>query len=208
METLEIKPIKNKKITLYLIRNKDQRLSNSQMKNFKSFLEKEKFRFAIIDLNKEEIKKSYEDAISKFLDKFWIPYYSIDIPDHVKDVLNVDIIEKEALMNELEIEYATLCDDENQKESYKAQSIKIWIGLLKNEIESQRKAIQLTIKPKWVVKKVLDIANMIRNDAFSIVYFTHEEIFSELKILFQNYNIKVKKIDINNINVYINKIII
>jgi len=208
MEVLEIKPIKNKKVFLYLIRNKDLRLTSLQLKNLKSFLEKEKFRFAIIDLNKEEIKKSYEDAIAKFLDKFWIPYYSVDIPDHVRDILNVDIIEKEALMNELEIEYAMLCDDEIKKESYKAQSIKIWIGVLKNEIESQRKAIELTIKPKWVVKKVLDIANMIRNDAFSIMYFTHEEIFSELKMLFQNYNIQVKKMDINNINVYKNKIII
>lgn len=208
MEVLEIKPLKNRTISLYLIRNKDQRLTNLQLKNLKSFLEKEKFRFAIIDLNKEEIKKSYEDAISKFLDKFWIPYYSIDIPDHVRDVLNVDIIEKEALMNELETEYAMLCDDEAKRESYKAQSIKIWIGLLKNEIESQRKAIELTIKPKWVVKKVLDIANMIRNDAFSIMYFTHEELFSELKMLFQKYNIQVKKIDINKINVYKNKIII
>ncbi|MFW9951164.1 MAG: hypothetical protein ACFFKA_13680 [Candidatus Thorarchaeota archaeon] len=208
MESLEIKPVKDKKVTLYLIRNKNQRLINSQLKNLKPFLEKEKFRFAILDFNKEEIKRSYRDAISKFLDKFWIPYYSIDIPDHVRDVLNVDIIEKEALMNELEIEYANLCDDEDKKDSYKAQSLKIWIGLLKNEIESQRKAIELTIKPKWIVKKVLDIANMIRNDAFSIMYFTHEEIFSELKMLFQNYNIKVKKIDINNIKIYLNKITI
>ena len=208
MEVLEIKPLKNKKVTLYLIRNKDQRLNNSQLNNLKSFLEDEKFRFAIIDLNEEEIKKSYEDAISKFLDKFWIPYYSVEVPEHVRDVLNVEIIEKEALMNELEIEYATLCEDETKKESYKAQSLKIWIGLLKDEIEAQRKTIELTIKPKWLVKKVLDIANMIRNDAFSIMYFTHEEIFAELKVLFQNYNIKVKKIDINNVNVHLNKIII
>ncbi|NHJ23686.1 MAG: hypothetical protein EAX89_03875 [Candidatus Lokiarchaeota archaeon] len=204
METLEIKPIKNKKITLYLIRNKNQRLDNSQLKNLKSFLKKEKFRFAIIDLNEEEIKKSYESVLSRFLDKFWIPYYSIDIPDNVRDFLTVDIIEKEALINELEMEYATLCD-EHKEDSYKAQSLKIWMELLKNEIDSQKKSIQLTIKPKWIVKKVLDIANMIRNDAFSIMHFTHEEIFSELKILFENYNIKVKKIDLNNIN--INKII-
>jgi len=197
METLEIKPIKKKKITLYLIRNKNRGLDKNQLQNLHEILEKEKFRFAILDFNDKQLKESYEQPLAKFLDKFWIPYFSVDIPDYVRDLLNVEIFEKEALINELEAEYENLSFSEAEKNSFKLQSLNSWIELLKKEVESQKASLESTIKPRWIVKKVLDIAKMIRNDVFSIMHFTHEEIYSELKNLFESNNIKVKKIDIS-----------
>ena len=201
MESLEIKPIKKKKITLYLIRNKKQELDKNQLHNLHNILENEKFRFAIIDFNDKQLKESYEKPLARFLDKFWIPYFSVDIPDYVRDLLNVEIFEKEALINELETEYENLCFKGDERDSFKMQSLNSWIELLKKEVESQKASLESSIKPKWIVKKVLDIAKMIRNDVFSIVHFTQEEIYSELKNLFESNNIKVKKIDISKYNV-------
>ena len=206
MESLEIEPIKKKQITIYLVRNKKQIFNKKQMNRLQEFLKTEKFRFAVIDFNDKELKGTYEEPLSKFLEKFWIPYFSVDIPDYVRDLLNVEIFEKEALINELEKEYEKLLFEDEDENSFKIQSLHSWIELLQKEVKSQKATLESTIRPEWIVKKVLDIAKMIRNDVFSIMHFTHEEIYSELKNLFESYNIKVKKIDISQRNV--NKIII
>jgi hypothetical protein len=206
MESLEIEPIKKKQITIYLVRNKKQSFDKSQMNKLQEILKTEKFRFAVIDFNDKELKETYEEPLAKFLEKFWIPYFSVDIPDYVRDLLNVEIFEKEAQINELEKEYEKLLFKDEEENSFKIQSLHSWIELLQKEVESQKATLESTIRPEWIVKKVLDIAKMIRNDVFSIMHFTHEEIYSELKNLFESYNIKVKKIDISKRNV--NKIII
>ena len=206
MESLEIEAIKKKQITLYLVRNKKQGFDKNQLHKLQDILKNKKFRFAVIDFNDKELKESYEKPLSEFLEKFWIPYFSVDIPDYVRDLLNIEIFEKEALINELEKEYEELLLTENEDNSFKIQSLNSWIELLKKEVDSQKTSLESTVKPRWIVKKVLDIAKMIRNDVFSIMHFTHEEIYSELKNLFESYNIKVKKIDISKRN--INKIIV
>ena len=206
MESLEIESIKKKQITIYLVRNKKQSFDKNQMNKLQEILKTEKFRFAVIDFNDKELKETYEEPLAKFLEKFWIPYFSVDIPDYVRDLLNVEIFEKEAQINELEKEYEKLLFKDEEENSFKIQSLHSWIELLQKEVESQKATLESTIRPEWIVKKVLDIAKMIRNDVFSIMHFTHEEIYSELKNLFESYNIKVKKIDISKRNV--NKIII
>jgi len=60
--------------------------------------------------------------------------------------------------------------------------------------------LELIIKLKWIVKKVLDIVKEIKNDKLSILHFAPEKLFSELKSLFEEYNIKVIKYDMNKID--------
>ena len=201
MEVLEIKHLKNKKIKLYLIRDESKKLNTFDYKKIRNILENESFRFAVVDLNEKKMKKSYFKPLLEFLEKRKIPYYSIDIPPHVKDYLYVEILEKEAQINELEKEYENLILDPKERDTFKVQNLKSWIDLLKIEVESKKTLIKLTVKPRWILKQIIDIANQINKDRFSIMHFTHEELFFELKKLFEEYNIKVIKFDINKINI-------
>ncbi len=201
MEILEIKPLKNKKIKLYLIRDDNKRITHFDHNHLRDILEQESFRFAVIDLNDKELKKSYSYPLMDFLDKNKIPYYSVDIPSSVKDYLYVEILENEAQINELEMEYENLITDSKEIDSFKAQNLKSWIDLLKNEVVSKKRFLEATVKPRWILKQILDIAKNINNDKFSIMHFTHGELYSELKRLFEQYNIKVIKYDINKINI-------
>lgn len=197
MEVLEIKPLNSKKVKIYLVRNENWSLDIHNKKLLKNILEKEKFRFAIIDFNTNISKKSYEQPLSKFLSNHMIPYYHVDIPDHVKDYLDMEIFDKEVQIHELDEEYEKILLNSNEKDTFKAESLKNWIEMLKQELISKKIYLRASIRPKWIVKKVLDIANVIKMDMFSIIHFTHEEIISELKSLFENYNIKVIKYDIS-----------
>jgi len=148
LEILEIKPLKNKKVKLYLIRSEDKDFTNEAYRNLREILENEMFRFAVIDLNIKKLKKVYEEPLFRFLEKFKIPYYSVDIPENVKDYLYVEILEKEVQLNELENEYSTLSSDPEKKNSFKAQNLKSWIELLKLFKEYEIKVIKLDIEKK------------------------------------------------------------
>ena len=201
MEVLELKAIRNKKIKLYLIRSENLEFSPKELKELSAFLKEQKFRFAVVDFNDDDVKKYYETPLLEFLNKFKLPYYKVDIPDNARDYLYVEILEKEIQIKELENEYEHLCYDLNEKESFKAQNLKSWIYILKKEVETKKEYLEKTLRPQWIVKKILDISKMIQNDKFSIMHFTHGEIFKELKSLFEKHNIKVIKFDINNINI-------
>ena len=199
MEVLELKPIKEKKVYLYLIKKEDRELFESEYENLEEIIKKRNFRFAIVDFNDNDSKELYQTALLKFLEKFTLPYYNIDIPENAKNYLYHEILREDVQVSELEEEYENLYLNE-QQDTFKAQNLKSWIDLLKKEVEYKKKHLELIIRPKWIVKKVLDIVNEIKNDKLSILHFAPEKLFSELKSLFEEYNIKVIKYDMNKID--------
>jgi len=124
-----------------------------------------------------------------------LPYYEVEIPESIKSYFYVELLDLEVQIEELEQEYEKLLLN-NQKDTFKAQSLNSWIYLLKDKVEYTKNLLEYTIKPKWIVKKILDVVNNIKNDNLSIIHFAHEDLISELKKLFEEYNIKVIKYDI------------
>ncbi len=195
MEVLELHPIKNKTVNIYLIRREDRDLLSLHHSNLEKIIEAEKFKFAIVDFNDPDVKKYYQTPLSKFTEKFHLPYYEVEIPESIKSYFYVELLDLEVQLEELEQEYEKLLLN-NQKETFKAQSLNSWIYLLKDKVEYTKNLLEYTIKPKWIVKKILDVVNNIKNDNLSIIHFAHEDLISELKKLFEEYNIKVIKYDI------------
>lgn len=199
MEVLELKPIKDKKISLYLIEKDKKELSDAEHENLLVLLRKQKFNFATIDLSDDDLKKIYLTPLAQFFDNFGIPYYYVNIPDYAKIYLLNEISEKKEQIEELQGEYEKLCSDPAEKESLKAQNLNSWIHLLKSEVEDKENHLDLKLTPLWIIKKVLDIIKMINDDEISIIHFTRKELFSELKKLFESQNIKVINLETNKI---------
>jgi len=200
MEVLELKPVSGKKVYLYLIKKEDRELFESEYEDLKEIIKNRNFRFAIVDFNDNDSKELYQTALLKFLDNFNLPYYNIDIPEYAKNYLYHEVLRHEVQISELEAEYENLYLNQ-QQDTFKAQNLKSWIDHLKMEVEYKKKNLELSVKPKWIVKKVLDIVNEIKNDKLSILQFAPEKLFSELKSLFEKYNIKVIRYDINKIDI-------
>ena len=198
MEVLELKSVKKKKIYLYLIKKENRGLNESEYDNLEDLIKNKKFRFAIVDFNDTDSKEMYRNALIKFLDKFKLPYYNIDIPEKAKSYLYHEILRQEVQISELEAEYDKFYLN-GEEESFKAQNLKTWIDLLKKEVAYKKEHLELVVKPKWIVKEILDIVKEIKNDHLSILHFAPEEVLNELKELFEEYNIKVINYDINKI---------
>ncbi|MFX1489721.1 MAG: hypothetical protein ACFFBI_11275 [Promethearchaeota archaeon] len=188
MEVLEIKPIRNKEIIVYLV-NLSKRKPNPNLNvNLTDFLNQHDFNFATIDLKNGKQKGFDKSPLAKILKQFNIPYYKVDIPEYAMGYLMAEIIEKEDQVNGLIEEFLSISD----KESIKGVNLKSWIDYLKGEIQEKKLFLDIKLRPEWIVKKILDIIRTIDNNEIIFIHFTQNNVFSETLKLLKDLDIKVK----------------
>jgi len=188
MEVLEIKPVRNKDIIVYLVRRSNIKLKLSINMNLFEFLSRVNVNFATIDLENENLRSFNKSSLAKILEQYKIPYYTVDIPEYVMGYLMAEIIEKEDQVNELIEEFLSM----SNKESLKGLNLKSWIDFLKEEINEKKLFLQLKLRPEWIVKKILDIIRQKNNKKITFVHFAQDIIFNELRNLLKDLDIEVK----------------
>ncbi len=177
MEVLELKPVKkNKKVISYMSSKEDAEYFQSEDKSkLEEFLKKKEINFVTVDfqVDMEEFSKT---PFAKTLDKLEIPYYQLDIPEYAMGYLYEEISSKQEFLNELFEEFEKMDD----KESYKGQSLKNWIDMLREEIQDRENFLSLKLRPQWIVKKMLDLARKVDTNTISFVHFVQEDICEDI----------------------------
>lgn len=203
MEILELKPVENKRIIAYTFTKEDSKdLQSINLTEFNKFLNDKHINFAIIDFD-VNIKEFNQTSFAQALIKLKIPYYQVDIPEYAMGYLYQEIVEKEELLKELTEEYRYLED----RDSFKGQSLKNWIDLVNSEIQEKEIFLSLRLRPMWIVKKILNIAENCRDEEVAFVHFVQtdicEDICSQVVEHLRNMNVKViqynKKHTIKNV---------
>ncbi|MFX0069720.1 MAG: hypothetical protein ACFFAO_01390 [Candidatus Hermodarchaeota archaeon] len=203
MEVLELKPIKNKKVTAFIFAKENSKsLQSTDPDLLTKFLSNKKINFVTVDFD-INIKDFSKTRFAKVLDKLGIKYYQVDIPEYAMGYLYEEIMEKEELITNLTEEYVNL----NDRDSYKGQSLKNWIDLINLEIQEKENQLSLRIRPTWIVKKMLDLANCFQENNVNFVHFVQtdicEDICSQVVECLREYEVKViqynKKHTIKNI---------
>jgi len=176
LDVLELKPVKNKKIIAYMSSKENVKyFQNPDTSKLKDFLKKKNIDFVTVDFQ-VDMKEFNKTPFAKTLDELEIPYYQVDIPDYAMGYLYEEIIEKQEFQNELFDEYERM----NDKESYKGQSLKNWIDLLGEEIQEKEIFLSLKLRPQWIVKKMLDIANNCEGKEILFIHFVQEDICEDI----------------------------
>ena len=177
MEVLELKPVKkNKKVISYMSSKENSEYFQSEDKSkLEEFLKKKEINFVTVDfqVDMEEFSKT---PFAKILDRLEIPYYQVDIPEYAMGYLYEEISSKQEFLNELFEEFENMDD----KESYKGQSLKNWIDMLREEIQDREIFLSLKLRPQWIVKKMLDLARKIDANTISFVHFVQEDICEDI----------------------------
>lgn len=203
MEVLELKPLKNKKVVIFIFaKENSEELKNSNPELLAKFLKNNNVSFVTVDFD-INMKDFSETTFAKVLTSLEIKYYQLDIPEYVMGYLYEEITEKEELITTLIEEYQNLED----RESYKGQSLKNWIDLINLEIQEKEIFLSLRLRPMWIVKKMLDIAKNHKNKDVNFVHFVQtdicEDICPQVVELLRENNVKVvqynKKHTIKNI---------
>ena len=189
MEVLELKPVKNKKLVAYMFKKRKDDFPGD-MDAFRKFLTEKTIKFITFDFD-FDMKEFSKTGFAKVLDEMGISYHQVDIPEYAMGYLYEEIMEKEELFKELVDEYQGMDD----KDSYKGESLKNWIDMLRQEIEEKEIMLSLKIRPQWIVKKMLDIARSHKETEMAFMHFVQEDICedicSEVAALLRDLNVRV-----------------
>lgn len=178
MEVLEFKPIRNKKIVVYMSSKENAKyFQNTDNSKLIEFLKKKNIDFVTVDFQ-VDIKEFRTTPFAQTLNQLDIPYFQLDIPDYAMGYLYQEIIEKQQFQNELFEEYENMED----KESFKGLSLKNWIDMLREEIQEKEIFLSLKLRPQWIVKKMLDLARncKIYTETISFIHFIQEDICEDI----------------------------
>ncbi|MFX1394469.1 MAG: hypothetical protein ACFFAH_12965 [Promethearchaeota archaeon] len=187
MEVLELKSLKNKNISVYLIEKPIRAINMSKIQCLVKFLTEKDIKFITIDMENENLKDFKESNLGILLEKLDAPYYSLDIPEYAKGYLFNEILEKEEQVDELLTEYSLM---KNQK-SFKGQNLKCWIEMLEDEVRQKIEFYSLKLRPQWITKKILDIIKSVKSEEICFVHFAKKDIFLEMASLFKELDIEV-----------------
>jgi glutaredoxin len=191
MEVLEIKPIRNKEIRVYLIKLSNIKSKPNAKVNLIEFLTRININFATVDLENENLRNFNKSSLAKTLEQYNIPYYLVNIPEYAMGYLMTEIREKEEQVDELEQEFLRMKD----KGSIKGLNLKSWIDFLKEEIDEKRLFLQSKLRPEWITKKILDIIRAKDNNEITFVHFAQDNIFNEMMNLLKDLDIEVEIFD-------------
>lgn len=176
MEVLELKPLKNKKIVVYMSSKENAKyFQNVDHSKLVEFLKKNNIDFVTVDFQ-VDMKEFSITPVAHTLNELNIPYFQVDIPDYAMGYLYQEIIEKQEFQNELFEEYESMED----KDSYKGLSLKNWIDMLGEEIQEREIFLSLKLRPQWIVKKMLDLALSFKKDIVIFVHFVQEDICEDI----------------------------
>jgi len=123
MDVLDLEPINEKKVFLFLLVKEKTGIFNTEAINLLDLFRENKFDLITSDLDTEN---KFNMKITKYLDNFEMHVFKVGIPENANGYLKEELDRKKCLMKELADVYEILED----KKSFKAQNIKVWIDLL------------------------------------------------------------------------------
>ncbi|MHA1309308.1 MAG: hypothetical protein ACTSQO_00145 [Candidatus Helarchaeota archaeon] len=189
MDVLDLEPINEKKVFLFLLVKEKTGIFNTEAINLLDLFRENKFDLITSDLDTEN---KFNMKITKYLDDFEMHVFKVGIPENANGYLKEELDRKKCLMKELADVYEILED----KKSFKAQNIKVWIDLLKDDIEKEEYELDFKIRPQWIMKKFLDFIRKTDQAVIKLLHFTSEGLFDELKNLGKEMNMTVYAFEI------------
>ncbi len=191
MNTLNIETPENKTIFVVLTKKENNALLNEQRYNLcEEVLNEHSFDFVTCDMEGES--KFNPKSLVRILGKCPIESYGVDVPELAAGYLRQEIDDKKEQAASLEKEYSALAD----KTSAMAQNMASWIDVLKSEAKELEVKLEVEVKPKWLVKRILDIAAKFADDEVYVLHFGVEKCLPALKTAFASVeNVKVSVLD-------------
>ena len=188
MDVLEYNLINGIEVSILLIKKENDKLFNDEFLALNNIMKQNKFDFMTCDMcefNREQIKSSIY-ALEHFANDVRIPFFKIDIPEYAMGYLFDELTENEENIQELKEVYNTL-----DKKSFKALNLELIIDFLEEEVQEKEKLLRLEIRPKWIIKELLDQIISSKQEKVKILHFTDAEIFLGLKEGLEDLGIEI-----------------
>ncbi|MGP3667310.1 MAG: hypothetical protein ACKD6N_00375 [Candidatus Bathyarchaeota archaeon] len=204
MEYLEIKPLEDKKLVIYLLQKEYeeewgfQKVKPSPLniysKRYCEFVKKVvaqcKPDFIVEELGVRSEKDYYEkDQLSQYLSTQVVP---VDIPEDIRNYIESAIEAKISLLNQIKSRLSILYDiNFKQIENDWEQKILEWGRYLEDEIKREEEDVKTSIREAWMVKKITEHAKKIDKKEVKCLFICSLYHFKGITKLFSKYGVMV-----------------
>jgi len=195
MEVLELKPIRNKAVDIYIIEKSRINSHLNDIDMLKALVDKHHIDFITVDIKSDGFKTFKKSSLSIVLNALNTEYHLLDIPEYAYGYLNEEILKKEEQINDLLEEYRIMDD----KDSFKGLNLKSWIDVLKKEVFQDKNILEIKIRPQWIIKKILGLVKKHKNEIISLIHFTHEIALPEITKQLRELHMEAIVLNFNSI---------
>jgi methylene-tetrahydromethanopterin dehydrogenase len=213
LKVLEITPLKDKKLNVYIIEKEynepfwiSEPSSNDTMLQslftpsiaFHQFLENliEKVNpdFATEELGMRSLKEFNEDNILvKLFHKINIPLFAIDIDENAKTYLVTSLEEKRELRDNILKNLANMQKKKNYKDSMEKEYLVAYGQCLQFELNEQEKEISFPIRESWIVMGIMDHAKeFTAKKEVTCLHICSPEHVNGIKELLESLDVRVE----------------
>ena len=178
------KSIEDKNVSIYDDRNleDDEKDTEDLVRDFNDI----PISFATIDLEHIDLREFNKTYLAKVLNKYEIPYFTIELPYYVKEHFSKNIIEIKNKLNELKAGYDIL----EIKNTSNAKELMDLIDHYSNELEALNRHINLEIRTNAIMKKILFVIKGREDKVLDFLHIGDKSTFIESMKLLKAFNVK------------------
>lgn len=221
METLEITPLKDKKLVVFLIEKeydepfwlveptqnqlsqKFRHLSRPSIA-FTAFLEKLIKNvdpdFATEELGMRSVKEFYEEnPLARLFKKNKVPFYPVDIDENAREYLALQMDEKKLLRDRILETLAKMKEKRGINDSNLEEEYLVAYGqYLQSELKEQEHEARFSVRESWIVMKILDNARKLNEkEEIACLHISSPEHVNGVRTLLESLDVTVKPIKIS-----------
>jgi len=222
LETLEITPLKDKKLSVLMVEKEynepfwlvepppnqpSQKLSPLSRPSiaFHSFLEKliKKVNpsFATEELGMRSVKEFYNDnVLAKLFERSKIPFHPVDIDENARSYLALHVDEKKLLRDRILEALAEISKEKDRTSEFsvKEEYLVAYGQYLQSELEEQEREAGFPIRESWIVMKIMNNARELNGkEELTCLHITSPEHVDGVKKLLQSLDVTVENVKIS-----------
>jgi methylene-tetrahydromethanopterin dehydrogenase len=219
MKTLEIAPLKDKKLTVLIVEKefnepfwmieppstKHSKMLSSLFRPsiaFYKFLEglsrQVKQDFVTEELGMRSEKDFYEDnVLVRLFRKNNIPFFPVDIDANAKMYLATNLDKKRELRDSVLKALATASKQKSQEDSLETEYLVAYGQCLQLELEEQEQEIAFPVRENWMVMGILEHAREIESEEITCVHLCSPEHVNGVKDLLESLDAHVETIKLS-----------
>ncbi len=219
MKTLEISPLKGKKLTVIIVEKEYNepfwvlephptatthmlqslfKPSIAFYKFLENIIEKAKPDFATEELGMRSQNEFYEDSVlAKIFKNNKISFVPVDIDGNAKAYLTANLDKKKEIRDDILKRLASLSKQKSQEESLEKEYLVAYGQCLQLELEELEREICFPIRESWIVMGILDQAKDLNKDEITCIHLCSPEHVEGIKKLLETLNITVETVKLS-----------
>ncbi|MFX1304392.1 MAG: hypothetical protein ACFE9X_13635 [Promethearchaeota archaeon] len=176
----------DKNFSVYLIKNLESEVKEENVESIVEEIKNIPVNFATIDLGYMNLREFNKTHLAKVLNKFKIPYFTIELPHYVKGHYSSQISEIQNKYYELKSTYDLLRD----KNTPGAQELSYLVNYYSNELRELNYHINQEVRTDAITKRILQVIKDRDEEDLTFVHFGAENTFVEIMKQLKERNVK------------------